>query len=118
MNAPLFNPIWFYFIELFDRFSIVFIVIGLFAVISGGATIFFYKLEDEYIPKCTKKIIITGAIVALIGGIMPSEETCYKMIVASYVTPANIESVRGEAIDLVDYIIEKVDELTDNEESD
>ena len=118
MNSPILNPIWFYLIELFERFGIAFVVIGIFALIGGVVAIFISMAEVEDVPKCVKKIMIIGAIVLAIGGIIPSEKTCYKMIVTSYITPANIESVRGEAIDLIDYIIEKVDELTDNEESD
>ncbi len=118
MNSPLFNPFWFYLIELFGRFGIAFVIIGLFAVIGSGIAIFICMMEGDDIPKCVKKIIIAGAIVLALGGLIPSKETCYKMVVASYVTPANIESVKGEATDLVDYIIEKIDELNDNEESD
>lgn len=118
MNSPLLNPIWFYLIELFERFGTAFVIIGLFALIGGGIAIFISMMEMDDVPKCVKKIMIIGAVVLAIGGIIPSKETCYKMIVASYVTPANIESVKGEATDLIDYIIEKVDELTDNEESD
>lgn len=118
MNSPLFNPLWFYLIELFERFGIVFVIIGFFAVIGGGIAIFIFMMEGDDISKCVKKIIVVGAILLALGGLIPSKETCYKMIVASYVTPANIEGVKGEATDLIDYIIEKIDELNDNEESD
>ena len=118
MNFPILNPIWFYLIELFERFGIAFVIIGIFALIGSGIAIFICAAESEVIPKYIKKIVIIGAITLAIGGFIPSKETCYKMIVTSYITPANIESAKGEATDLIDYIIEKVDELTDNEESD
>ena len=103
---------------MFERFGTAFVIIGLIVAGAAGCFGFFWFLEEDELPKGIKRAIIIGSIVALIGGIIPSKETCYKMIVASYVTPANIESVKGEATDLIDYIIEKVDELTDNEESD
>lgn len=118
MNSPLFSPIWFYFIELFGNFRSVFITIGLFNLISSAIVIFLHMINGNDISKYVKKITIMGAIVVLIGSIMPSKETCYKMIVASYVTPANIELAKGEAADLIDYIIEKVDKLNNKEESD
>lgn len=118
MNFPIFNPIWFYLIELFERFGTAFVVIGALALIGSGIVIFICMIEPEAIPKYIKKIAIIGAITLAIGGFIPSKETCYKMIVTSYITPANIESAKGEATDLIDYIIEKVDELNDNEESD
>lgn len=118
MNSPILNPIWLYLIELFERFGIAFVIIGIFALIGSGIAIFICIMESEVIPKYIKNIVIIGAITLAIGGFIPSKETCYKMIVASYVTPANIESAKGEATDLIDYIIEKVNELTDKEESD
>ena len=119
MNSPIFNPIWFYLIELFERFGAAFVVVGLFAVIGGGiAAVIYFVEEDEKPPKWIVKTIIAGAIVACIGGLIPSKDTCYKMIVTSYITPNNIEAVKGEATDLIDYIVDKVDELTDKEEKD
>lgn len=75
-------------------------------------------MEGDEIPKCIKKIIIAGAIVLTIGGLIPSKETCYKMVVASYVTPVNIELAKGEVTDLIDYIVDKVNELTDKDKKD
>lgn len=75
-------------------------------------------MENDKIPKYIKKIVIAGVIVLTIGGLIPSKETCYKMVVVSYVTPANIESAKGEVTDIIDYIIDKVDELTDKDKKD
>lgn len=118
MNSPIFNPIWFYLIELFNRFGFAFVIIGL--LMAGAAGIFTFCLffEDEKPPKTVIKVIIAGVILAFIGGLIPSQETCYKMIVTSYITPSNIEAVKGEATDLIDYIVDKVDELTDSNEKD
>lgn len=80
--------------------------------------IFINMMEGDEIPKFLKKITIAGMVVALVGGFIPSKETCYKMIVVSYITPSNIEAVKGEATDLIDYIVDKVDELTDKDKKD
>lgn len=119
MNSPIFNPIWFYLIELFGRFGVAFVIAGLVGLIGGGICIFLTVVVNEEKPhKWMTKIMIAGAIVASIGGLIPSKETCYKMIVTSYITPSNIEAVKGEATDLIDYIVDKVDELTDNDKKD
>lgn len=118
MNSPIFNPIWFYLIELFERFGTAFVVVGLIALVGGGIFIFLYLIDEEKPPKFVIRTFIAGAIVACIGGLIPSKDTCYKMIVTSYITPSNIEAVKGEATDLIDYIVDKVDELTDKEEKD
>ena len=118
MNSPMFNPIWFYLIELFERFRVFFIVIGLCGAIIGGICILLFLGGGNEPPKGLIKTFVICVIVLFIGGLIPSKETCYKMIIASYITPSNIEAVKGEATDLIDYIVDKVDELTDSEESD
>lgn len=118
MNSPIFNPIWFYLIELFGRFGVAFVVVGLLGLIGGGICIFLFLIDEEKPPKWVIRCFVAGAIVACIGGLIPSKETCYKMIVTSYITPSNIEAVKGEATDLIDYIVDKVDELTDKNEKD
>lgn len=84
-------------------------------MIGGGIGIFYCFMEGDKPPKWLRNVLIIGGIVACIGGLIPSKETCYKMIVTSYITPSNIEAVKGEATDLIDYIIDKVDELTDSD---
>ena len=115
---PIFNPIWFYLVELFERFGTAFAIIGGFSLIGSGVVILICMMENDEIPKCIKKIVIAGVIVLTIGGLIPSKETCYKMVVVSYVTPANIESAKGEVTDIIDYIIDKVNELTDKDKKD
>ena len=43
--------------------------------------------------------------------IVPSEETINKMIISSVITKENIEGVKTDAKELVDYIVEKAAEL-------
>lgn len=45
------------------------------------------------------------------------KDTLLKMLIANTVTYENVESAKHEATDLVDYIIEKVDTLMDNKET-
>ena len=87
-------------------------------MIGGGISIFCCFMEGDKPPKWLRNILIACGIVICIGGLILSKETCYKMIITSYITPSNIEAVKGEATDLIDYIVDKVDELTDKNEKD
>lgn len=57
------------------------------------------------------KITMFFVIPIIIGLLIPEENTVYKMLIASYATPNNIEYVKETGKDLVDYIIEKANEL-------
>ena len=56
-------------------------------------------------------MIIVGIILFVLGVLMPSEETCYKMMISSYLTPENIDFTKNEIIELIDYIIDKVNQI-------
>ena len=43
------------------------------------------------------------------------KETCYQMIAAHYLTYENVDAVGGQAKEVVDYIFDKVDEVTEDE---
>ena len=45
---------------------------------------------------------------AVLFSLIPSQATLARMIVASYVTPQNIEIMQGEANKSVDYLINKI----------
>lgn len=61
--------------------------------------IFFSFTEDEVIQdqirkkKLVKRAVIAGILLLLVGVFLPSQETMYKMIVASYITPDNLSAV-------------------------
>ena len=55
--------------------------------------------EDEVIKdqnrkkKVLKRSVIAGILLLLVGVFLPLQETMYKMIVASYITPDNLSAV-------------------------
>lgn len=86
--------------------------------------VFFSFLEnvfDEQVftsptyKKC-RNFFITGIILIVIGGFIPSKTACYQMMVSSIVTPNNIEIVHDEAKNLVDYIIDVSNQLEEIKE--
>ena len=65
----------------------------------------------NFFKKMFKTSIITVIVSATLMTIIPSEETINKMIISSVITKENIEGVKTDAKELVDYIVEKAAEL-------
>jgi len=68
------------------------------------------------IKEKTKRLFIPLFIFTIALEIfIPSQETCYQMLIASCATEENIEKVGESAEGFVDYIIESVKELQESE---
>ena len=114
------NPIWFYLSDIFNEVNFF---AWLFAVVcGGGAAICFISTPDAYgekrdfFYKLFKRFGIATIIFTIIAVAVPSSKTVQEMAVASVVTYENVEAVKGEATDLIDYIIDSVDKLNDSKE--
>ena len=120
---PIISPWLIYFISTLGGLRVL---VFLLSIVSLGALaiIFllwmYYKddgIELEYVKKGKHKIIIFFGVISILGSIfIPNKETIYAMVVAKYVTPDNIEMVGGSVKDSIDYIFEKIDTLTEEEE--
>ena len=73
-----------------------------------------YNLKINNCVKIMKKIVVSLAIVIVLLILLPSRETMYTMFTLHYVTEDNIKMVGDSAQDVVDYIFNKVEEITDN----
>lgn len=109
---PIISPWIFYLIEVLGALKEVGWAC---CFISGVGFIVFFVMASEINVETIRKIIrwpIIGIIVGVILTIfMPSEETMIKMLVASFVTPDNIElGVEGVKA-IFDYIVETAAEL-------
>lgn len=113
MNAPIISPWLIYFIETAASLSCFVKVFGAASLcaafvlyIHSNAT---YDEEDaEKSSKRAKKFFTICIVLASLAVFIPTTDTIYKMIAASYVTPANIQ-VTGELADkAVDKIIDKI----------
>lgn len=119
---PIINPALFYLIDLSKGLSFFFGIIGGFTL----AVVFIvgllvmcedgYDTEDMETWKRIKYFLIVGLACIFMTVIIPSEETCYKMVAANIVTPKNIEAVGGTATDIIDYIVDSVEEIIDGKE--
>lgn len=117
---PIINPLFFYFISVTDvlRFLLLIGGFGLTAIVLFVGFICCVDYDVEDIIKFLKKPLIIGLIVGTIGIFVPSENTCYKMLAASLITPDNIEVVKDGTQELVDYIIDVADQITEDDDYD
>mgnify|MGYP000186483037 FL=1 len=114
MNEPIINPWIFYWMSVVDNLRSL---IGFIGLLATGITMWFcldwiVKLGDkDYSVKYKQKIklfVCIGLVCAVLFALIPSQTTLTRMIVASYVTPQNIEIMQGEANKSVDYLINKI----------
>lgn len=125
---PIISPLWFYLIGIGADIQILLgIVGGTIATAAGIALIisaieyynYNYNHESSLkIIKISKKYFMIGLMISFFAVFIPSKETCYQMIAATVVTPNNIEIVGETTTDIIDYIIESVDTLLEEEEED
>ena len=112
MMKPIINPWLFYLTDVLSGIKwllVVFFSVALFVYLFGLSI---YLLDMQELPDWHKlKNIVFLVIPIIIGLLIPEEKTVYKMLIASYTTPNNIEYVKDTGKDLVDYIIEKANEL-------
>lgn len=117
---PIINPLFFYFISVTDvlRFLLLIGGFGLTAIVLFVGFICCVDYDAGDIIKFLKKPLIIGLIVGTIGIFVPSENTCYKMLAASLITSDNIEVVKDGTQELVDYIIDVADQITEDDDDD
>lgn len=116
---PIINPLFFYFISVTDvlRFLLLIGGFGLTAIVLFVGFISCIDYDADII-KFLKKPLIIGLIVGTIGIFVPSENTCYKMLAASLITSDNIEVVKDGTQELVDYIIDVANQITEDDDDD
>lgn len=118
------NPMVFYWIGLFGKIHalsvvssicFIFILIG-FIVYYCELTTVRWKDEEDVLKINIAKKRVKISLICMIASLTilvfsPSEVTMYKMLIASQVTVENVDLAKTGVTDLVDYIVEKVDEM-------
>lgn len=120
--TPIISPIWFYLIGIADDFTFTLWFVGLILAAAGAFSTVCVICSSESerkdpsfpILKKWRKALVIGIIFIMLGNLIPDEETCYRMMAASMITPNNIEMVGESTKNITDYIIESVDELLEN----
>lgn len=99
MDNPIVNPIWFYLADTIQnvRYVLIAVSVALF-IISVG------QIDNN---KVFRKFIIGGFLSLIVGALIPSQETLYKMVAAKMITPNNIKIVN-------DYVNDTATNVSDN----
>ncbi len=131
MNTPIISPWFFYFAGIADTLRFSLIAFGCTAIFL--ATILLCSTLDERgsnLVKPSIRCIIIGIVVTLLGLFCPSEDTCYKIALAKYATPQNIQAVTeyvedttssvtdgiSDAIkDIMDYSVDRIYDIRNNQ---
>lgn len=99
MNEPIINPWFFYLASRADAMICVCAAM----IVAGSIMVLYHFLsklfdEGEY-PRMLKIGIRIVIVFAVLLCIIPSEQTLYKMLLAHYATPDNINDVANMIID-------------------
>lgn len=114
MNTPIIKPSLIYLINLCNNFKAALFIVMLVAGFVVAVSLYEYFNEEEerrYFSKWFKILIVTLLSSLALNIALPSEKTCYTMLVSSQLTPQNIQSVGNDLKSAVDYIFEKINEL-------
>ena len=122
------NPMWFYWIGMLDSLLIVSIlisiVLGIILIVAGITSIVSYSdygKEDENFKSSFKVVKIVStllSIVLMITIFVPSKQTIYTMMTAKLVTTDNMQIVKEEGKELIEFLTEQIEDLIDTEEED
>lgn len=132
MNTPIISPLWFYLIGTIPKVAGVLADISLVLFIFCGVVIFVVVLTSDdndegqaaikRVWTALKKKLIVAVILLSLSNVIPSKEVCYQMAAASLITPANIGATKETAKEAIDYVIDSIDilleENTQDKESD
>lgn len=104
---PIINPLFIYLASIISTLKIASIFIMIFA----GITIIIVGIiyfEEVITEKTGKRILKTATITLIVSMLIcifvPNENTCYKMMAASIITPNNIETAKDETIKTIEEI--------------
>ena len=120
---PIIHPIWFYLLDIGQSLGQTLMAFGILFSIAGAIIYFICAIaavDNEDIPKPFSRFrgfLWIGAFLCIVSGLIPSKETGYAMMAANIVTPNNIEAAGDTATDIIDYIVDSVDKLIEDNDN-
>lgn len=129
MDTPIISPVWFYLVDVVPRVGAF---LGFFGLGLGVTGLIILAQDNKYIST-SKKFLISGIVVFVVGVLFPSKDACYQMIAAKAITPNNIKTVTDyvndtatnvsdnlmNAIkDIMDYSVDRIYSVRNNEKAD
>lgn len=104
---PIISPYYFYIVSLCDK-SLYGIITSIVFLLFGGSFFIIFELESGHRYNGMLKLMKFIAILLFVWVIIPSSMTCHKMLIASFVTPNNIEIVGEKTEKAIDKLIDKI----------
>ena len=104
------NPWIFYFAEICEglkTLAIIIAVVSFIYIICRWCLWLTGEIKSFWWDKKTKIITIIGVIFMVFAIVIPSQNTCYKMIIASQVTAENLDKVEDTVERIADYVADK-----------
>lgn len=104
MNEPIISPWLIYFVNVLDNLLGFFVV----AMIGCGLALFFFmarsveacsRSEEAICKKYAWRLFVALCGLVFLALLTPSSETCWKMLVASKITPAMIQTTGKTVLD-------------------
>ena len=112
MNEPIISPWIFYWIDVLSALDELPGVIALLGFISAMLVIPIYVEGYEKTKHLCRKITVIYlsifALSAVISILVPSRTTMYQMLIASYVTPSNVEYIKNEVKSSTQDIVDNI----------
>lgn len=112
---PIINPWWIYLSEKSETLGSVFLIIGILTTVAYAVVNFvnFLNSEDMFFKKY---VLIISIMMVLVGTLLPSQKTVLTMMTVQQLTPDNIKIVGNTVEDTVDYIVEKIEDIIEEDE--
>ena len=112
------SPWWFYLVQVCGRLGLLLGLIGALMFFGGAAPwlvkyfdVYEYKSifdSDKRLLTLSKRLSILGAVVIILGALMPAEDTLIKMQIAKFGTYPNAEKVLEVIDDKTDALIDAI----------
>lgn len=122
---PIINPMIFYWLDVLNGLDITMFVLAVITGIIFGVTMMCFvssKLDDDECRRgvsCSTMLAKKWAIASGIGVFIftvltvaiPNENTCYKMLIAKYLTKENLTVTAEHLKEAVDYIVSAIERI-------
>ncbi len=112
---PIINPWWIYLAEKSETLGTAFCLTGVLIIVACGLVNLF-NFIDEGEALVRKGAFIVSAVMIFIGVLLPNQKTVLTMMTVQQLTPNNIE-IAGNTIETtIDYIVDKVEEILEEDD--
>lgn len=112
---PVINPWWIYLAEKSESLGDGFFIVGFLAIVIILAMTI-GKIIDGIEVEIPNFLIVIAILGISISSLLPSQKTILTMMTLNQITENNIKTVGETVEDTIDYIVDKVEKIIDEEE--